>query len=184
MSVRAFISVDIEKPELRRALENAQRRLEDTGADLKSVERENIHITMMFLGNVDERRLTHLMSIISNISFEPFKAEFRGLGAFPSVTRPRTIWVGITNGSDQLESIYGRVAPEVSGMGIRLDDRGFNPHITLARVRSGKNRDRLVKELIAARDEIFGEMIVKQIRLKQSTLTRDGPVYATIAESK
>ena len=69
-------------------------------------------------------------------------------------------------------------------MGIRLDDRGFNPHITLARVRSGRNRDQLIKELTAAKEEHFGNMIVKRIRLKGSTLTREGPIYVTFAESK
>jgi len=184
LSVRAFVSVDIEEPELLKALENAQRRLEETEADLKSVERENIHFTMMFLGNIDERRLSQLKKIISNLAFETFIAELEGLGAFPNVMRPRTIWAGITRGADQLGSIYGRLSPEISSMGIRLDDRGFNPHITLARVRSGRNRDLLIKELTAAKEEHFGDMIVKRIRLKGSTLTREGPIYVTFAESK
>ncbi len=86
--MRCFISVDMEDMRLLDALMGVQRRLEKTGADLKFVERENIHITLRFLGDVREGLVGELQHLISGMGFEPFRVEFRGLGAFP-ISQPR-----------------------------------------------------------------------------------------------
>jgi 2'-5' RNA ligase len=176
--------VDVEDPELLAVLEDVQRRLEETDADLKRVEGENIHVTMWFLGDVRMGSLQELQGLVSGIEFKPFRAELKGLGAFPNLSRPRVVWVGISDGVEELTEIFESLEPKIVGLGFRADDRGFSPHITLARVRSGKNRDRLVEEISARADTVFGDMTVKCIRLKKSILTPKGPVYSTIAESK
>ena len=181
--MRCFVSVDIEDQRLLDAFDGAQRRLEETGAALKCVDRENIHITLRFLGDVREGLVGELQRLISSVAFEPFRAEFKGLGAFPSIRRPRVVWVGISDGVEELTGIFGHLEPELVGMGFRPDGRGFSPHITLARVRSGRNRQSLVEEVTAHADEVFGELEVEHIRLKKSVLTPRGPVYSTIAES-
>jgi len=183
VGVRCFISVDIEDQGLLDALEEAQRRLERTGADLKCVERENIHITVRFLGDVDPGLVGGLQRLISGFEFTPFSAELRGLGAFPSLRRPRVVWAGITGGVEELTAITQRLEPEIVGMGFRPERRGFSPHVTLARVRSGRGRERLVEEVTARVDEAFGGFEVGRIRLKRSVLTPRAPVYSTLAES-
>jgi len=183
MGVRCFVSVDIEDQGLLDALGEAQRGLENTGADLKCVERENIHITMRFLGDVREGLVGELQRLISGMEFEPFRVELRGLGAFPRLSRPRVVWVGISDGVEELKGIFRRLEPELVGMGFRPEGRGFSPHITVARVRSGRNRERLVEEVTTHADEVFGEMEFEHIRLKKSVLTPRGPIYSTIAES-
>lgn len=182
--MRCFISVDIEDPALLGALEEAQRRLEGTGADLKCVDRENIHITLRFLGEVREGLVDDLKRLISCTTFSPFRVELRGLGAFPHLRRPRVVWVGISDGVEELTAVFNRLEPELVRMGFRPERRGFSPHITLARVRSGRNRGRLVEEVTARADGVFGELEVGDIRLKRSVLTPRGPLYSTISESK
>ncbi len=184
VGVRCFISVDIEDQSILDALEEAQRRLRGTGADLKCVERGNIHITVRFLGDVREGLVAELQRLVSDTAFNPFRVEFRGLGAFPSLRRPRVVWAGISDGVEELAAIFRRLEPELVGMGFRPEGRGFSPHITLARVRSGRNRDRLVEEVMAHADDVFGEMEVRHIRLKKSVLTPGGPIYSTLAESR
>lgn len=184
MSARCFISVDVEEPELLAVLEDVQRRLEETDADLKRVERENIHATMWFLGDVRTGSLHELQGLVAGIAFKPFRAELKGLGAFPNQSRPRVVWAGISDGVEELTGIYESLEPKIVGLGFRADDHGFSPHITLARVRGGRNRDRLMEEISAQADTVFGDMTVKCIRLKKSVLTPKGPLYSTIAESK
>lgn len=182
--MRCFISLDIEDRGLLDALEEAQRRLERTGADLKCVERENIHVTMRFLGDVREGLTVELKRLVSSLAFRPFRVELRGLGVFPSLRRPRVVWAGISDGVEELTDIFQSLEPELVGMGFRPEGRGFSPHITLARVRSGRNRERLVGEVMAHAEEVFGAMEVVCIKLKKSVLTPKGPIYSTIAESK
>jgi len=183
MGVRCFVAVDFEDPELLDSLVRAQDLLRGTGADLKVVERENIHLTMRFLGDVREGLLEELKGVVSGIGFEPFRAELRGLGAFPNLRRPRVVWVGLTKGAEELSEIFKRLESGLLGLGFRPEGRGFSPHITLARVRSGRNREKLAEQVSRNADEEFGEFTVRYIRLKKSVLTPKGSIYSTIAQS-
>lgn len=183
MGVRCFVAVDVDEPDLAGALGRVQAVLEGTGADMKCVETENIHLTMRFLGDVREERLGELVSLVEGLSFEPFRMELRGVGVFPNLRRPRVIWAGVTRGADVLAGIFERLESGVVGMGFKPDRRGFSPHITLARVRSGRNRERLVNEILGHADDEFGGMEVRHVRLKKSVLTPRGPIYSTLAQS-
>jgi 2'-5' RNA ligase len=183
LGVRCFLAVDVDEPDLAEALGRVQAVLEGTGADLKCVETENIHLTMRFLGDVVEGLLEELVSLVEGVSFGPFRMELRGVGAFPNLRRPRVIWTGITRGADELKGIFDTLESRLAGIGFRPERRGFSPHITLARVRSGRNREQLVREIMSHADDEFGGMEVKHVRLKKSVLTPRGPIYSTLAQS-
>lgn len=183
MGVRCFVAVDVDEPDLAGALGRVQAVLEGTGADMKCVETENIHVTMRFLGDVGEELLGELVSLVEGLSFDPFRMELKGVGVFPNLRRPRVIWAGVTRGADELAGIFERLESGVVGMGFRPDRRRFSPHITLARVRSGRNRERLVREILGHADDEFGGMEVRHVRLKKSVLTPRGPIYSTLAQS-
>lgn len=183
MSARCFISVDVEGSELLNALVGVQDDLRSTGADLKLVKRDNIHITMRFLGDVDKGLVEKLKGLIEDVEFSPFSVELRGVGVFPNLRRPRVIWVGIAEGVEELSRMYSEVESGVTGLGFRSESRGFSPHITLARVRSGRNRDALVDRLRGHADDSFGSFLVERVKIKKSVLTPKGPVYSTLAGS-
>ena len=183
MAVRCFVAVDLEDPDLLDALGRFQDGLRGVGADLKCVERENIHLTMRFLGDVGEGVLEDLQGLISGVNFSPFGMGLRGVGTFPNLRRPRVIWVGITRGVDELKGIFDRLESGLVGMGFRPERRGFSPHITIARVRSGRNRDRLIEEVIALEGRDFGVFEVGHVKLKKSVLTPRGPIYTDLALS-
>lgn len=181
--MRCFISVDLEDPDLLDALEEAQRGLRMTGADIKCVERENIHLTLRFLGDVRESLVERLQHMVSKAEVSPFRSELKGLGAFPKLHRPRVVWAGVSQGVDELTQIFRNVDRELVDMGFKPERRGFSPHLTIARVRSGRNRDRLADYVGRRSNDMFGGFEVKHVRLKKSILTPRGPIYSTLAES-
>jgi 2'-5' RNA ligase len=183
LSVRSFIAVDVEDPGLLGTLEGIQRGLLATGADVKCVERENIHITLRFLGDVGEGQLEGLKHLVKGLELRPFPVEFRGVGAFPNLRRPRVVWARLAAGADGLAEIFRRLEDSIVDLGFRREARGFSPHVTLARVRSGRNREALIEEILGRSEEPLGEMVVERVRLKKSVLTPRGPIYSKLAES-
>lgn len=183
MNVRCFISVDVEESELLNALVSVQDDLRSTGADLKLVVRDNIHITMRFLGDIDERLVKKVKDFIGGVEFSPFRVELRGVGVFPHLRRPRVVWVGLDEGVEGLSKVYKEVESGLIDLGFRPESRGFSPHITLARVRSGRDKTALIERLKGHADDGFGGFLVECIKLKKSVLTPKGPIYSTLSES-
>jgi 2'-5' RNA ligase len=180
--VRSFIAFDIDDAEVLNQMRAAQKLLAETGADLKLLKPENIHITVRFLGNITEDMVNRISSEMQQIVFKPFNAEIHGIGAFPSTKSPRVIWAGIRSGADEARSVFQQLEPRLGGLGFKREPRGFNPHITVGRVRSRRNRGALVECLgsLAARD--FGVLKVSCVKLKKSVLTPRGPVYSTLVK--
>ena len=181
--IRCFNSIEIEDPNILDKLVSVQRSLEGTGGDIKTVERENIHVTLKFLGDVQEGLLEEVKAVVTNVEFEPFQMSLNGVGTFPNLKRPRVIWAGITKGAEETKNIFEQLERGFGSLGFDRERRRFSPHITIARVRSGRNRDQLVKEIVQWRDEDFGVFEVKRTSLKKSVLTPRGPIYSTLAES-
>ena len=182
--VRSFIAVDVTDSILLQKIVSIQNELMRTGADLKSVEQENIHATLRFLGEVSLPLLDQVKNEMDQITFSKFDTELKHIGAFPNPRRPNVVWVGIEKGHDVLDKIFSQLEPRLRALGFQGENRGFSPHITIARVKSGRNREALYSAIAALSDKEFGGMVVDSIRLKKSVLTPKGPVYSTIHEMK
>src|SRR5713226_738055 len=180
--VRTFISIDLEDPQILSRIASILSSLQALGGDLKPVERENIHITLKFLGDVSTPRLAEVKSSLKQLAFPAFTGEIKGVGAFPNLTHMNVVWVGVNEGWSQVEQIYEQVEKLLSSLGFRRENRPFSPHITIARVRSGRNRDEIANFLRRLSDESFGTFNVGRIRLKQSILSSSGPKYSTLLE--
>lgn len=181
MVVRLFVGVDIRSPSVLSKLRLAKGSLESSGADLKLVEDENLHITLVFIGEVEERVVPLIREALSGVAFGRFSAHLKGVGCFPSCTRPRVIWVGISEGAEKLVELHKLVAGALRRQRIPFEsEKGYVPHLTLARVRSGKNLDKLWRILQGLEHEDFGFEEVLDFRLKKSTLTPKGPVYENL----
>jgi 2'-5' RNA ligase len=185
MSVRCFVAVDIEDSELLEAFEKAQAVFKSTGADLKSVETGNMHITLRFLGDVPDGEAEGVGDVIRRLEFEPFSLDVNGVGVFPSLSRPSVVWTGLEGERlPEMLRIYTELEKGLKRLGFEPERRGFEPHLTLCRVRSGRNREQLAEVVRGLADEHFGELEVRHLRLKKSVLTSRGPIYSTLAESK
>ena len=179
---RSFISIDLEDRQVLSRIASILSSLQALGGDLKPVEEENVHLTLKFLGNVSTARLAEVKSSLKQLTFPSFTAEIRGAGAFPNLKHMNVIWVGVNEGWTQVEQIYEQVEKLLSGIGFRRENRPFSPHITVARVRSGRNRDEIAHFLRRLGDETFGKITVNKVRLKQSILLSSGPKYSTLLE--
>jgi 2'-5' RNA ligase len=181
-SIRSFLAFDIENDTVLNRLAAAQKLLIQTGADVKLVEPQNIHITIRFLGNITPATAEKIFQEMKQAQFTPFNVQINGLGAFPNPNYPRVVWAGITTGADQLNAVFSQLEPRLQGLGFTPDSKGFSPHLTIARVRSGRNKQQLATFITENADYEFGAVNAKCLRLKKSDLTPRGPVYSTLKE--
>jgi 2'-5' RNA ligase len=182
--IRSFIAVDLDDTAIKEKIVNAQKDLEQTGADLKLVDAEIMHLTLRFLGEIPESTVQKVKEILDGVRFQSFEAKFLGLGAFPNLNRINVVWVGLIQGHEEMHGIFQQVEPKLRQIGLAPDNKGFSPHLTIARVRSGRNKATLAEEVTKMKDLTFGSMPVTCVRLKKSTLTPKGPIYTTIHEAK
>jgi 2'-5' RNA ligase len=182
MKFRAFISVDIgANPEFNKL----EILLDQTSANLKLVQPENLHVTLKFLGDINKDLIDPITTSMqrSIIGTPPFTLKFRGLGAFPNRNYIKVIWVGIEN-HEPLQNIAKKLDNELKHQGFKPEKRGFSAHLTLARVKSRRGKDELNKIINNFSKHKFGEILTDCIRLKKSELTPEGPIYTTIKEIK
>jgi 2'-5' RNA ligase len=181
-TIRSFIAFDMGNGSVLNRITHLQDLLTKIGADLKLVEPKNIHITLRFLGNITTSMAEKVFEEMKKVQFTPFDAGIRGTGAFPNLRYPRVLWVGIAEGADQLRSIFNQLEPRLRGLGFAPDSKGFSPHLTIARVRSGRNKAELAKFLSENSNYEFGIIRAECLKLKRSDLTPKGPIYSTLKE--
>jgi RNA 2',3'-cyclic 3'-phosphodiesterase len=153
-----------------------------TGADLRPVETENIHMTIRFLGDITLNLADKILEVMKEAKFKPFPVQLMGLGVFPNLYNPRVLWAGIALGAEQLDNIFKQLEPKLRNLGLAPEHNAFSPHLTIARVRSPKNRD-ILAELVTKNEKYdFGTIEARCLRLKRSELTPQGPIYSTLKE--
>jgi 2'-5' RNA ligase len=178
---RLFIAVDVEDPLVLSRLASVRDTIASAGGRFKPVETHNMHFTIRFLGEVDERLVEDIYSVLQQVVFKPFRVRIKGVGAFPSLSRPRVIWAGVEEGLEELREIRRQVEAGVRRLGFRPEKEDFIPHITLLRVKS-RIPPNAAKLLAEYADYEFGYIEVRVLRLKQSILTSRGPIYRTLRE--
>jgi 2'-5' RNA ligase len=176
------LAFDIDSESVLKRLTEVQGLLLRTGADLKVVEPKNIHITLRFLGNVTPKMADEVFDSMKKVQFVPFNVKICGLGAFPDVRYPRVVWAGITEGAEILRGIFSQLEPILRGLGFAPDPKGFSPHLTIARIRSGRNKAELAELIRENTGYEFGTVRAACLRLKRSDLTPKGPIYSTLKE--
>ena len=174
--MRLFVAIDISE-ELRREFIPLLNLLSKYRG-IKPVEPENLHITLKFLGEVNEARAELVRDRLRQIRFEPFEIRFRGIGYFPGQNYMRVIWVGVEG--DGIYSLARDVEGKMKKLGFKKD-KDFKAHLTVGRVKriDSQARLRLADELREF-DREFGSMVVNEFRLKKSTLTPRGPIYEDV----
>ena len=175
--MRAFIAIETSE-ELREEMVKLQKQLGIEG--VKLVEKENLHLTMHFLGEIDENMKEKVMQAMNKINSKKFEMSCKGVGAFPSKNYMRVIWVAAE--APELKQIYEQLGEELAKLGFKKED--FSPHITLARVKFLKDKTRLAEFLEENAETEIGDCAVDRVLLKKSTLTPKGPVYESVYEKK
>lgn len=182
--LRTFIAVET-SPETHARARQLIARLSGTGAKISWVKPDCLHLTLKFLGDVDLREIPSVCQAITRAVAEipPFEIEVQGAGAFPSAARPRTVWLGVGRGSEEMIALHDAVDQALGGVGYRREQRRFRPHLTVGRVRGGRDLDALA-ELLAQHAEFTGGVTsVDEVVVMSSELTPDGPNYEPLAVS-
>jgi 2'-5' RNA ligase len=181
--IRSFIAFDIEDDTVLRNLSKVQDMLVRTGADLKLVKPENIHVTLRFLGDVTSEMVDQVHGEMEQTQFVPFEVKVKGAGAFPNLRRISVVWAGIRQGANELRAIFDQLEPRLQTLGFKPDYKGFSPHLTIARVKTGRNKEALAEQLKELEDYEFGSIKAECLRLKKSVLTPQGPIYSVLRET-
>ena len=152
-----------------------------TNADVKLVEQQNIHITLKFLGDTDEQHIDTIEQYMkeSVAGIPPFPITLKGTGVFPNQHYLKVVWIGITN-TDSLEKITLTLEEKLSSLGFKKEHRGFSPHLTIGRVKTARNNDKLLKIIEQYASTEFTTQQIETITLKKSELTPKGPIYTTL----
>jgi 2'-5' RNA ligase len=182
MDLRCFIAVRIPGP-LRKAITEVMDTLKKSGADVKWVPEENIHITLKFLGSTDEAIIEEIKESLhrSVAACRPFSIRIAGAGYFPAGRRPRVVWIGIDD-AGALPDLLRDIEKEMVKFGYEEEKRPFSPHLTIGRVRSDKRMTEMLKRLDAFRETRFGEAEIREITLMKSELRPAGAEYSSLAE--
>ncbi|MCM8794809.1 MAG: RNA 2',3'-cyclic phosphodiesterase [Candidatus Omnitrophica bacterium] len=180
--MRCFIAVEPPE-ETRKEISRLQAELKQSGADVKWVEPGNIHLTLKFLGEIDEASIASLKEALSStLRFSPFTMTLEGIGAFPGTTNPRVIWVGVHQGEKESKELAADVDGICEKLGFPKEERPFSPHLTIGRVRSRDRMAPLIKRLQVAEFRCAQPVAVDRIVLFQSVLSPKGPCYTPLAE--
>ncbi len=181
--MRTFIAIELPK-EIKDFLSRLQEELKACGADVKWVAPENIHLTLKFLGEIDEKKLEKITGIIEETAQgkNKFQVCISSLGAFPKIDFPRVIWVGVDTGDKEVKDIAKDLEEKIAKIGIPKEDRPFSSHITIGRTKSSLTREGLVQDLKDKADLGGGKLnfSVTKITLFKSTLTPKGPIYEVL----
>lgn len=153
------------------------------GPGLRPVSPSLVHITLKFLGDVDEAQLPQITSALDKLDCLSFDSHISGVNAFPGMKNPRVVWLGADG---DYSCLYSQIESLLSGIGFKKETRKFTSHATIARVTylSGSRRKDLILAMESLRNFDVGSMHVDTVKLKKSTLTPQGPIYETLHEIK
>lgn len=177
--MRLFIAIDLDE-KTRSNIAKVINELKSRDFDVKWVNPDNIHLTLKFLGEVREDQIKDLEERISNVlkGMKRFKASISELGYFGSPRYIKVIWLDVVEGRENLIELSKLFNRELSY--IRKEEHKPSPHLTIGRVRTGRNRDELLMEIERFKHVKIGEVNVNEIKLKMSVLGAEGPVYSDV----
>ncbi len=179
-TIRSFIAIPL-SDNVSRGTSRLIGRLRETDDGIKWVPVDNLHLTLKFLGEVDNTLVPKICEVTREIcaSYGPFELSFAGTGGFPTLEKARVLWVGIQDPSGALVKIVSELEKRFADLGFKPEPRDYTPHLTIGRTRGGGRRasPALIDQLKAEQGIALGEMQVDSIHLMASFLDKTGPTY-------
>ncbi len=182
---RTFIAIEALDQVHASAL-TAIERLRSAAENVKWVEPDNLHWTLQFLGDLSDVEMAEvcLRTVRTAAKHVAFTVEAKGVGAFPSIQRPRTLWLGAGEGAEQMVELHASIEQALNSLGFRGENRQFVPHLTLGRAARGSSHgNELAEHLAKLIDFDGGVMGVDAVTVYASELGRDGPTYHVLARA-
>ena len=181
--MRTFIAIEIPS-EIKSALAALQTELRRAGADVSWTIPENIHLTLKFVGEIDERRIVEVEKacVLSAAEFQPFALSLNGTGVFPNARQPRILWAGLSGEIGKVVEMNKRLDERLALIGFKREYKNFNPHLTIGRLKSNKKTSELLA-LADAHQLPALSFSVTEIVLMKSELHPAGSKYSPIAKA-
>lgn len=179
--MRLFTAVALPDSLVDRALA-IQQRLAGSLRSVKWVERENLHLTLRFIGEADAGLADQIAGALAGLPRRgPFPIDLEGAGAFPAQGGPRIVWLGVRRGASEMGALFSDIEHALRTIGVAAAERPFSAHVTLGRLRTaGRAGERRAIEACAT--ERIGTFTCEGFRLYESRLASDGPVYRIVRD--
>lgn len=173
--VRAFLAIPLPVEVVQKARQ-VQNELAEALPGIRWVRPESMHLTLRFFGDVDEETLDRIAEVMLSVGrlCSPFAVEVSGVGAFPSVSRPRVLWLGLRE-AEPLRALHALLEDKLAGIGIPAEGRPFKPHLTLGRARHRLPPAQAVLE--PYRDLDCGTVPADRLVLFESRLQASGALH-------
>lgn len=181
--MRLFVATDLDDAALEEigALQWRLKRRAGERGSLKWTKREQMHLTLAFIGEADEMLAAKLIAAMQKRAGQaPFDVEFEHIGVFPPHGAPRILWLGVGRGAADLIALQRDIAARVEAVGVRLEERPFHPHLTLGRWRDGRPSDRRAIDEMADTG-VVARASVDHATLYRSQLSPGGSIYTPVA---
>ena len=184
--LRTFIAIEL-PDELKKRLEMLQEELKkDSGkaSKISWARPETIHLTLKFLGPVENQRLEEISEALKKATrdIEKFTVKTRGIGGFPNLKNPRVVWVGM-DGSEYLKKLYGNIEECMESAGFEREKREFHPHLTLCRVKNPKDGKMLSERIEKLRTDISMDFQADSVVFFKSELKKGGAVHTELTRA-
>ena len=181
LAMRLFIAIEL-PPEIKQGIMKVQEQLRTAGANAGWTRPEGIHLTLKFLGEVEESRVDEIRNALASAvgAKDKLRLSIAGSGAFPNAKNPRVLWLGVAGDIEKLSAVQVSVENAMTGLGFEREERKFSPHLTLARIKFPKPRDNWQQKIESIRDVKLGEFEADRVSLMKSELKREGAVYTEV----
>ncbi|MBW2030364.1 MAG: RNA 2',3'-cyclic phosphodiesterase [Deltaproteobacteria bacterium] len=184
MDIRSFLAFEL-PPDIRGVLERVSAEVRKSDLDIRWVRVENIHLTVIFMGSIDQGRISHMEQDIGRVCARTraFEISVKGVGFFPDMRRPRVVWLGLDGELERLSRFRDDLQRPLARFGIKEEKRPFRPHLTLGRFRKRGSQQRARLEEIVRK---YGNLksppcSVEELVLFKSDLKPTGAEYTKLA---
>ena len=184
-AVRAFIAIAL-PDNIVRYVEALQNQLRAAGLKMNWVRPRNIHLTLRFLGDIEQGQVAHVAAAMQSAALEnaPFELAIQGMGVFPTPKRPRVLWVGVGGQTDGLLNLHRSLEDALAAAGIARETRPFKGHLTVARIKGQAAPQKLIQAIEKGAQGTPLPLPVNEVALFQSRLQPTGAVYTLLARGR
>ena len=182
MAIRSFLAFEL-PPEIKEQVRRVSEELKKTKLDVRWIKPDNIHLTIVFLGDVREGDISAIGREVEKVcsGFHPFDFSLKGLGLFPDRRRPRILWLGYAGDIERVSSMKDVLYERLLPFDIKEEKRQFKPHLTLGRFRGPGRGDEKLDEILKRHEGFSSQTFQsRELVLFKSDLKPSGPVYTKL----
>ncbi len=180
-SIRTFIAITV-PPSIQGTVEKIQERFKEIRSPIRWVKPSHLHLTLKFLGNVDEEQIEDIKECLANAGQEinTFLLKSTEIGIFPNINYPRVVWLGFSDPTRLLHKLEENIENQLQKIGFQPEDRKFTPHLTIGRIKSLKGKTDIIRMIHNEKNISYDNIHVTGIKLIKSNLKPSGPEYSVL----